>query len=639
MAQDKIWVNGSQLVDFNNALTGVNLCGLPTNHDYDGTPAQYSQNAQYDENGKLLFFVIDGNIYDGEGYRMADNDADPECYNCLMKGIQEVGITPMPGTCDKYYIIMADCQNLAPFYEWRSQLTYSILDLSLDSYFHAGRLGRVWTNVEAETTPGYEDVYANGYGFINQQQEYGYSMFLLTHGNVATAPYPYDGNDHKTVNMQFAVHDGPGLYDQKTLFIRTVKQYLWATIGQYGISTVTPMYNVPATSESELDFHGQLATADGPDGLIRVAAISNGNLSPQEPNSRNLHILSMVSIGSTPTFNELNTNIYHSSNLDSQPRGLAFSPNGRYLYFSQHVAPYIGYIDVLDANVTVHDLGSELGQDLSGYGNGQINLNTTPGGTVASLYFPSANGMGFLVNPDDPSNALWNSSGSLPAGLATAPTSYWTQPTSQSGQYFTQYLMDKQNYRDQQIPHLLQQTCCTFTEQIPEGNHDYTFSGTNTPSTAWTPTANGLTSTGLCPPANGIPSYGHVFFSQDFHVLPGARLYVQDMDWRFAPNARLIVERGGFVKFTNCTLEGSQCGPQRWPGVRVEGTTTASQYPTTGGAQGYIYLSNTTLKDAETGIWCARENGGVEDAGYYGGIVRTSGGTFLNCINPDFAVG
>lgn len=69
-------MNGSQLLDFNDATNGLNTCNLPTGQDYNGAPAQYCQNVEYDETGKLLFFVVDGNIYDNAGYMMADNGAN-----------------------------------------------------------------------------------------------------------------------------------------------------------------------------------------------------------------------------------------------------------------------------------------------------------------------------------------------------------------------------------------------------------------------------------------------------------------------------------------------------------------------------------------------------------------------------------
>lgn len=202
----------------------------------------------------------------------------------------------------------------------------------------------------------------------------------------------------------------------------------------------------------------------------------------------------------------------------------------------------------------------------------------------------------------------------------------------------TQYLMDMQNFRDQEISSLLQQQCCLAIERIPEASHAYTFNGLVDPAHPWTPEDNGLVSYGLCAPANGNAAYGHVYFDHDFVVQTGARLYVQGMEWRFGPNARLIIEKGAYAKFDNCLLRGDICEPQRWPGIVVLGTPTAPQggpypYPAD---QGHLMLYATTIQDANTGVSLGRKNPAGKPFGM-GGIIYAHNSTFLNCrIGVDF---
>ena len=49
--------------------------GLPTPFNYAGLPAEYSHNAMQDKDGNLLFFIVDGIIYDKDGYYMTTMDA------------------------------------------------------------------------------------------------------------------------------------------------------------------------------------------------------------------------------------------------------------------------------------------------------------------------------------------------------------------------------------------------------------------------------------------------------------------------------------------------------------------------------------------------------------------------------------
>lgn len=122
---------------------------------------------------------------------------------------------------------------------------------------------------------------------------------------------------------------------------------------------------------------------------------------------------------------------------------------------------------MLDPNYIVHDLVTELGlTNMSAYGQGQISLNKSPDGTSWAIYFPYAGGMGYLSHVDNPALLTWTPNtmaGSTPIGVP--PNSFWS--TSVNPPY-NQYLMDLQNYHDQQIPHLQQQVCCQTNERMPE---------------------------------------------------------------------------------------------------------------------------------------------------------------------------
>ncbi len=52
------------------------LTSLPANSNdpnrYHGNPAECVSNAMQDANGDLLFFIVDGMIYDKEGYTIGD---------------------------------------------------------------------------------------------------------------------------------------------------------------------------------------------------------------------------------------------------------------------------------------------------------------------------------------------------------------------------------------------------------------------------------------------------------------------------------------------------------------------------------------------------------------------------------------
>ncbi|MBL0339756.1 MAG: hypothetical protein IPP71_01870 [Bacteroidetes bacterium] len=69
------------------------------------TPS-FTHNVQQDLNGNILFYVVDGTIYDPTGSFVADIECN--CYNGeLLHSNSEFLIVPVPGNCNQYYLIGA----------------------------------------------------------------------------------------------------------------------------------------------------------------------------------------------------------------------------------------------------------------------------------------------------------------------------------------------------------------------------------------------------------------------------------------------------------------------------------------------------------------------------------------------------
>ena len=78
----------------------------------------YGYNSMQDYNGNLLFYVVDGTIFDGNGNYLCDI-ADNAGIT-LQGSFPEIGIVPVPGTCLKYYIVLL----------YRYFAYYGMLDMS-----------------------------------------------------------------------------------------------------------------------------------------------------------------------------------------------------------------------------------------------------------------------------------------------------------------------------------------------------------------------------------------------------------------------------------------------------------------------------------------------------------------------------
>lgn len=77
---------------------------------YYGDSATTVSNSMVDANGDLLFFIVDGMVYDKEGYSMRSlNDVINS--NMGLIGTAEVAIAPVPGNCSQYYILLSGRKN------------------------------------------------------------------------------------------------------------------------------------------------------------------------------------------------------------------------------------------------------------------------------------------------------------------------------------------------------------------------------------------------------------------------------------------------------------------------------------------------------------------------------------------------
>ncbi|MBP7513966.1 MAG: hypothetical protein KA791_05435 [Flavobacteriales bacterium] len=113
---------------------------------YHGDPALKVQLVRTDESGHVLFFVVDGNLYDGEGYLIADAKAEG-CTECLEIGVMEMLAIPAPGQCDKYFLFS---MNTATNSSADLGLQIAILDLAGTNPHWPGHRGRLMNVYDGE---------------------------------------------------------------------------------------------------------------------------------------------------------------------------------------------------------------------------------------------------------------------------------------------------------------------------------------------------------------------------------------------------------------------------------------------------------------------------------------------------------
>jgi hypothetical protein len=112
---------------------------------YEGQQGRATCNSMHNPvTGDLLFFIIDGIIYDAEGYIIA-NMSEETSSNII--GFSETVIIPDPGNCSRYYIFSSGIPNLSLPYSFKPIPFMAVLDLTLPRIeYNTNRYGDLVSN-------------------------------------------------------------------------------------------------------------------------------------------------------------------------------------------------------------------------------------------------------------------------------------------------------------------------------------------------------------------------------------------------------------------------------------------------------------------------------------------------------------
>jgi len=113
-AQKDKWALFPNEVDFDAVPTppGITAIGF-TSPDMSLTTPYKRENSVYDENGDLLFYYQDGNIFDADGQLSGGNSYHSSSTSTVS---HEVVILPVPGTCSNYCIFTIHSLPLSTFF-------------------------------------------------------------------------------------------------------------------------------------------------------------------------------------------------------------------------------------------------------------------------------------------------------------------------------------------------------------------------------------------------------------------------------------------------------------------------------------------------------------------------------------------
>lgn len=608
---------------------------IANGHAYTGAVPTLSQFVQLDDRGRILFFVIDGHVYDRDGYLIADPsdepltglDPPPFADGLLKEGRGEVVAAPVPGRCGMWYLV----HSVGPSTNSAHKVGFSVLDLDRQNPLFPNdqdRHGKLLDNIECV---------AAGYNFT--------SVLFNLNGSGELPPDPPSSDDTNGAVQLEVVH--VAATGRTFLLISTGyvlgKYELTSTevdfLGFDQLATDPALSPDAPAAKGEVEAHAngtqvfvalsymRLRFIDEP-GVYEVRYVPHIHISEHNASSSTLARVGLPVVVADPSIAAGSTSFDALGRAIRNPGigGLEFSANGRYVYWMKSYgdsAPGYDHVGCWDRQ-TNSPVPLESIEPLP-FLDGKIERHISPDGQFDALYVSGtlSNGthvLGALLYPDVPDAANWVENAFVTSSTTLCTDGSLQHPDASTGRD-PYHLLDKQGYNDQSIPLLTTEECCDtkhritgFTNyEVEAGNH------------LWTATQN--------------PFYdlSEVRISGELRIKTGATVVANDITFSFAPGAEMIIERGAKFTSDGCTFKAG-C-EERWTGIRVEGNTYNNNQSTIQGAplterQGWLWLiDGSVVEDARTGVLCGRPGGPQGyDPAYFGGVVYATNSTFRNCV-------
>ncbi|PWH85764.1 T9SS type A sorting domain-containing protein [Brumimicrobium oceani] len=563
-----------------NMLNQVPPVPLPTQNPsigYDGLPATNASNAMQDANGDLLFFIVDDMIYDKEGYRIGMLTIPNNGIN--LYGTAEITIVPVPDNCSQFYIFLAGSNNYDLVH---SKAFVAKLDMSLptDVSANSGRLGLVL--------------------FCENIQQYIPSEFPdISHPERSSSIF-FAASKLRDDNTRFVFFTGyKGLYRFKVSASNLQFDNYWSFI---------PTYTNENTGQQQ---RGEMELielpGEGPEKYRLAVALKLNVLNSNTQVSQSVLCLDLNSSGdviSEELLSYLDFPNLPSNQVQPYIHGLEFSPNGSILYISHSTNKfYTNAFDYYDFNSPSSGIQAVPG--ISQSQSTALQYSQMEIGKLGKLYLAHSNGLASFTNPNTPSTGVFN--------MIDVPFTY--NFNMQNASYYSEGLK---------------------SYMLPDQIDGMDYSSIGYPSIYTVAGYTAGTSATWQPIPNQNPwgvSNSDIAMQGDLIIPSGKNVVIKNMTFRFAPDAKVIIEQGAKLTldravFTNMKLACDNSEGYYWQGVEVYGTSNLHQFPVNNPThQGMLELKNGgTIENAHL----AFTNWNPQSWSEIGGVIKSTDGVFRN---------
>lgn len=548
---------------------------LPTSpNGYTGLPAKNGQNIMVDDQNKIIFFIVDEKIYGRNGQLIDVMYATQYSSSFEVESILgEVCIAPKPGSCDSYYLFSTRYTGNSAGNPGKAAGYYGELTVQYDEFGNLLPGSGLKINTEFNCYDKLQPLY----GVFGQD----YSITPNIHGKGARYAL---SNELNNGNQLFFVE-----HDNRVLLADLTNQGLVYNGLYYELfSTFPSLISMDALNEKRQE----MEVVELPSGKLRLALPKTKiRFSNNSNNYEGIFLMDFDQNGQLINGSQKLIKYQYIDETTFAIRGIEFSPNGEHLFVTHtsnaNYAP--GSLDVYDLTVANPEASKVILNGSIKYNFSQIEASSSN-----SILISHATGL------DEISNVNGAIGGMTISSYLPIPNYPVSNPTVLSISYPELYKL-----------YLLQDNIDGFNysniSTSTFGANVYTTTASNA---IWTPNNQGAGN----PLINGNGNIAYI--KDELRISAGTSLTIENMEIRFAPGARVVVENGNssqnsgrlILKNSKLTNDGRCNSQDTWLGVEVWGVSNLNQGNLSNTKQGRFFMYNSIVENAKIGALASARN-------------------------------